>query len=364
MRKFLPGLLVLTILLGVLGGRAAFAEVSHTTPQALRNLGLDPDRFLLASFSPDGRKILGSEPGTTEEIAKGIAHKVFILSVRSDGQITQAKRYEIPEAIEQISFTPDGRQVVMIARSGATWLVLDLQSGQVRTFHEHVSGQPGFRAYPLIVRIEGGRLLATGYFYDEKDFGGPNALAEVDPSQTGIAAFTKTAEAGSVHNKLKDLAFYSYTAGDRGFFCNQEGKQLFRLYHWVAGNEPVQFDEAQLFTAYDGAGECAAYSARRAEGVEELILFDASTGNRKVLATSESPFLYLTLSKDGERVVVTQLAQQEDRVLYFVASPGTEMELKPVPGLPRARAGALRMTSDGKKFCLFNSEGLRIVDIP
>lgn len=362
MRKFLPGLLVLTILLGVMGGRAAFAEVSHTTPQVLRTLGVDPGRFLLASFSPDGRSILGSEPGTTEEVAKGIAHKIFVLSVRSDGRVPQARRYEIPEVVEQLSFTPDGRQVVMVTRSGATWLVLDLQSGQVRTFHEHVSGQPGFRSHPAIIRNEGGRLLATGYFYDEQDFGGPNVLAEVDPSQTGVAAFKETAEVGSVQRRLKNLAFYSYTAGDRGFFCNQEGEQLFRLYRWVAGNEPVQIDEAQRFTAYDAAGECAAYSARRSEGTNELVLFDASTGNRKVLATSEQPFLYLTLSRDGTRVVVTRLVR--DRVLYFVASPGTGMELKPVPGLPRARAGALRMTLDGHKFCLFNSEGLRVVDIP
>jgi len=250
----------------------------------------------------------------------------------------------------------------MITRSGATWLVLDLQSGQVRTFHEHASGQPGFRSHPPILRNEGGRLLATGYFYDEQDFGGPNVLAEVDPSQTGVAAFKKTAEVGSVQRTFKNLAIYSYTAGDRGFFCNQEGKQLFRLYRWVAGSEPVQIDEAQRFTAYDAAGDSAAYSARRSEGTNELVLFDASSGKRKVLATSEHPFLYVTLSRDGTRVVATRLVR--DRVMYFVASPGTGMELKPVPGLPRARAGALRMTSDGRKFCLFNSEGLRVVDIP
>jgi len=54
-----------------MGAQAAFAEVSHTSPQVLRTMGVDPSRFALAAFSPDGRSILGSAPGTTEEVAKG-----------------------------------------------------------------------------------------------------------------------------------------------------------------------------------------------------------------------------------------------------------------------------------------------------
>lgn len=359
MRKTLSGLLVLIV---VLGAQAAWANVSHTSPQMLRSFGVDPARFVLASFSPDGRSLLGSEPGTTEEVARGVAYKIFLLSVRSDGGITGARRYEIPEVVEQLSFTPDGRQVVMSCRSGATWLVLDLQSGRVRAFMEHNPGAAGFRSYPPILWHAGGRLLATGYFYDAQDFGGPNVIAEVDPSQTGVAAFRKTAEVESVERSFRNLTIHSYTAGDRGFFCNREGAELFGLYHWVAGSEPARIDEAQRFTAYDAAGDTTAYSAQRSEGTHELLLHDAVTGSRKVLGTSDQPFLYLTLSRDGTRVVVTRLLR--DRVLYFVASPGTGMELKPVPGLPRARAGAVRMSLDGRRFCLFNSEGLRVVEIP
>ncbi len=358
MRKFWAGVLVLTILLGA---QAAFADASHTDPQGLRNLGLDPNRFVLASFSPDGHSILGSEPGTTEEIAKGVSYKIFLLSVRSDGRITGARRYEIPEVVEQLSFTPDGRQVVMTSRSGATWLVLDLQNGRVRTFMEHAAGVPGFRSYPPILWPSGNRMLATGYFYDKNDFGGPNVIAEIDTSQTGVAAFQQGVEVQSVERSFKGLAIHSYSAWDRGFFCNQEG-EVFRLYRWVAGSQPVQVDQALRFTAYDAAGDWTAYSAQRTEKSHEVVLFDGATQTRQVLGSAENPFLYLTLSKDGSTVLVTRLVQ--DKALYFFASARAGMTLKPLPNLPRARPGAVRMTPDGRRFCLFNSEGLRVVDIP
>ncbi len=358
MRKFWAGILVLTVLLGA---RAALADVSHTTPQGLKGLGLTPDRFVLASFSPDGRSLLGSEPATTEEIARGISYKIFVLTLRSDGRVTEARRYEIPEVVEQLSFAPDGQQVVMVGRSGATWMVLDLKTSEVRTFMEHTAGQSGFRSHPPVIWHSGGKLLALGYFYDKDDFGGANAIAEVDPSQTGVAAFSQSLDVEPIERSFKKLAIHSYPAADRGFFVNQEG-DLFRLYRWVAGSQPAQADEALRFTTYDAAGDRAAYAARRAENLNEVVLFDGVTGTRQVLGTSEDPFLYLTLSRDGSTVLVTQLAG--DKVDYLSASSRSGMVLKPHPKLPRARPGQVRMTVDGKRFCLYNSEGLRVVDLP
>ncbi len=361
MRKFWAGVLFVTILMGLVGTRAAWADVSHTTPQSLKSLGLNPERFVLAAFSPDGRSLLGSEPGTTEEIARGISYKIFLLSLRSDGRVTEARRYEIPEVVEQLSFTPDGQQVVMVARSGATWMVLDLKTAQVRTFMEHQAGQSGFRNHPPVLWHAGGKMLALGYFYDGNDFGGRNTITEIDPSQTGVAAFTQSLEVEPIERSFKNLAIHSYPAADRGFFCNREG-DLYHLYRWVAGSQPVKVDQALRFTAYDAAGDRTAYSARRNENLNEVVLFDGATGTRQVLARSAEPFLYLTLSRDGSTILVTQLAG--DKVDYLSASSRSGMVLKPHPKLPRARSGQVRMTVDGSRFCLYNSEGLRVVDLP
>ena len=359
MRTFWAGLLFLTLFLG---GGPARADVVYATPEELKTFGINTPAFLIATFSPDGRAILGHEPGTAEDVAKGVLNKIFLLQLRSDGKVTGVRRYDLDlPVVEQVSFTPDGRQVVIITKSGATYAILDLATGKVRTIMEHQSKVPGFRAHPNILWLAGGKLLTLGYFYDKDDFAGYDVIAEIDPSKSGVEAFREGPAVQPVERSLKKLVFHAYTNDHVGFFCTQEGN-LQKFYRWVAGSPPAVVDEAPEFTAYMGADDRAAYAAQRATKTSEVVLYDGAKGTRQVLGTDPYPFRYLTLSRDGSTVVVTQMVQGQMKL--FSASPRNGMKLARIPSLPALRSGAIRLTEDGRRMFLFSSEGLRVIDVP
>jgi hypothetical protein len=240
-------------------------------------------------------------------------------------------------------------------------VALDLATGQVRTLMAHEPRQPGFRSHPPVMWRANGRLLARGYFYDQEDYGGENAIAEVDPAKTGLEAFQLRGEVAPAERALKNVAIYAFTDQQTGYFCTaQEGRET--LYRWVAGSAPVAFDEGVAVTGFMPHGDQLAYAIKRANGQHEVLVYDGATSTSKVLGTSQTPFHYLTFSQDGSTVQVNHI--DGERMTLFSASSRTGWTLKPVPGLPRCQVGDIRLSSDGRRMSLYGQEGLRIVDLP
>lgn len=340
----------------------AWSAVVRTPVGALQEQGILTPIFTIVNFSPDNRTILGYEAAEAEEVARGITYKLFLLQLRSDGAVSGVRRYDLDiPSFENAAVTPDGGSVVLITSSGATYKVLDLATGRVRTLMEHRPRTPGFRADPTILWQAGQKLLTLGYFYDEEDYGGVNVIAELDPTKTGVDAFCQTAEIEPVERSMKGLAFHAYTDQRTGFFGVRDARGQ-KFYRWVAGSPPVLFDEAVSFTGFQAAGDRVAYAADRGNGRHELVLYDGSAGTKRVLGTSDAPLRYVFLSADGSTVVANLIDDPRMRVL--AASDRNGWKMVPAPDFPRARVGTIRLTSDGKRMLLYNEDGLQIVDLP
>ncbi len=359
MRKSLAGMLL--IILGLWAGTVR-ADVVRVDQDQLWAHGILPPVFRIISFSPDGRSLLGFQQTEREDIARGITHRLFLMQLRSDGVLSSVRTYELGiPSLEQAAFAPNGKQVVLITASGATFLALDLATGSLRTLMAHRPGAPGFRAHPQVLWESQGRMLTLGYFYDRKDFGGANVIAEVDLTRSGVSAFTECSLVEPVERALKAVAFHAYTDHQTGYFGVQTRTgQTF--YRWVAGSPPEAFDKAVRFTAFMACGDRVAYAAQRPDGRHEVVLYDGATGRRQSVGSSDRSFQYLTMSQDGSTIQVNQIDGQ--RMQVFVASTRTGLTLRPLAQFPRCRVGSIRLTRDGRRMALYNQQGLQLVDIP
>ncbi|MGI5843761.1 MAG: hypothetical protein ACOX9B_06255 [Candidatus Xenobium sp.] len=361
MRTFWAGILFFVL---TLCGPASWAESWHLSKAELLSHGINPPMFQVVEFSPDGRMLLGYQVNLRDEVAKGITNRLFELNLRSDGKVTGVRSHDLSvPAIEQIALSPDGREVVVITASGAAFVALDRDTGEVRTLMAHEPRQPGFRSHPPILLRAGGNLLATGFFYDEEDYGGSDSIARIDLTRSGLEAFELVAEIEKLERSLKRLVINAYTDHETGYFCIQrEGSQVYTLYRWKAGQEPEAFDEALSVPGFMPKGDKLAYVAQRSGGVYELVIYDGPSATRQVVTTSPVELGYLTFSEDGSTVQVNEI--NEERMKLFTASSRTGWKYQPVPDLPRSSMADIRLSPDGRWMSLYNQDGLRIISLP
>ncbi len=361
MRTFWAGILFLSL---ILSGTASWAEVWHLRQADLLSHGINPPAFEVIEFSPDGRTLLGYQRNNRDEVAKGLTNKVFVLQLRSDGKVTGVRSFDLRiPVLEQAVFSPDGKEVVLITASGAAYVVLDLSTGEVRTLMAHEPRKPGFRSYPSVMWRVDGRLLNTGFFYDEEDYGGDDAIAWIDLSKSGVEAFELATEVEKVQRGLKNVRINAYTDHQTGYFCvEQEGGQSFKLYRWKSGTEPEAFDEVVAAPGFMPKRDQLAYIAQRSGGLYEVVIHDGATGERRVVTSSESPLAYLTFSEDASTLQVNEI--RDGRMKLFTASSRTGWKYQPVPELPRSPVGDIRLSPDGRFMSLYNQEGLRIIPLP
>ena len=100
-----------------------------------------------------------------------ITNRLFELNLRSDGSVTGVRSHNLSvPAVEQIALA--GWPWVVVTTPGRRFRGPDRATGKVRTLMAHEPRKPGFRSYPqsCCARAD---LLATGFFYDEEDYGGP-----------------------------------------------------------------------------------------------------------------------------------------------------------------------------------------------
>jgi len=361
MRTFWAGILFLSL---ILSGTASWAEAWHLSKAELLSHGINPPMFQVVEFSPDGRMLFGYQVNQRDEVAKGITNRLFELTLRSDGKVTGVRSHNLSvPAVEQVALSPDGREAVVITASGAAFVALDRATGEVRTLMAHEPRKPGFRSHPPILLRSGGSLLATGFFYDEEDYGGADSIARIDLGKSGVEAFELVAEVEKLERSLKRVVINAYTDHETGYFCVQrEGSPVYTLYRWKAGQEPEAFDEALSVPGFMPKGDKLAYVAQRSGGRYELVIYDGPSATRRVVTTSPVELGYLTFSQDGSTVQVNEINQ--DRMKLFTASSRTGWKYQPVPDFPRSAIGDIRLSPDGRWMSLYNQDGLRVISLP
>lgn len=355
-------MLCFTLLIG-----AAYANVTLTTDTDLGTSGMPADKFNPISFSPDSQYLAGWVRGTKEDIAKGEVYKIFLLTLGKDGSISKVKGYplNIP-SFEQACFTPDGQSMVVITKSGATFVKLDFATGKVSTVMEHKRGEAGFRSYPTILQIAEGQMLATGYFYDAKDFARSNCTAILDPNKTGVEAFTFACETGKMQHKLKG-SNEAFPQKDLGFIgVHNKDAQTYKFYRCKANdNNPLVFDTGIQNKGFWASASRILYSVQKSKDSYDLAVYDGKTDKKVMLAQgTDFPYMYVFLSSDGTTAVVNNANDKQRRTKLYYARESEGWALKPITGLERGiSTGTLRISPDGSRLMLHNKAGIRIIDV-
>lgn len=354
--------LLATALLVLALAAPAPAFVTRVRAGELRRAGVDLYTFQPITFSARGRLLVAHEKAPLEDKKKGVTYKLWVLRLASDGRLEsiRALPLSIP-SLEQAALTPDERGLVIITRAGATYLLVDLETGEVHTLMEHRPGQPGFRAHPTVLWSFQGQLYTTGYYYDEEDYAGKTHIARLDLSRRGVDAFIRGPEVESLERSIADLQFLNYNSPRLGFFGARRGDDI-ALYRWQGG-ELVEIDRAPTYPALWGAASRMVYSARRPGGFD-LVVYDADLDRRWKLDHTETPYRYLFLSADGSTAVACQFELKRGRMDVYYAKDRDDFKLQPVEGMQGVGIGWLRVASDGRFLSLYNESGLTIAELP
>lgn len=344
----------------------AQAQAKLTPNEQLSNKGIDFRAFRPLSFSPDGDTIAGIVRGTKKDIAAGRPYTLAICKLNRDLVVSRVSLHplRIPH-MGQACFTPDGKAVVITTKAGASILKVDVATGETTSIMQHVAGQPGFKCYPEVIVLSDGKMLISGYFYNGNDFAGHNSLAYLDPAKTGVDAFTQVSDIQAAQFAVRrdGESFYEvFPAKDLGFLAINN-KKTCTFYKWTGKNKPTAIDKGLRNMAYWGAAHRLIYSIERAANNYDLIVYDAPTSKPITLAKhTATPYTNLYLSGDGK----TAIANIENHGLtkVFFARESEGWKLKPLAEMPSAiEKGPMRLSADGSRLLLYNSAGIRVINV-
>lgn len=344
---------------------AAKADVTFTPSADLKAKGVKIDNVEIISFSPDGKMLAGYSHGTNEDVAAGKIFTLFTFDIDAKGKIGKVNSYPLNIAtFEQACFTPDGKSIVIISKSGAEYLKQNLETGEQTVIMDHKYGKPGFRAYPTVLQLSDGKMLASGFFYDDKDFTGTNCVAILDPDKQGAEAFTEAMNVESIEKSLNSTT-QAYPRADLGFIG--AGKSAAHtLYKWKAGDKTAEpFEKNIYLLGLWASDKNLLYSVKRGDKQYELSVYNALDGKKTVLdGSSTKPYQYVFLSADGKTAIANIEDRKTHRMNIFWAREDEGWELKPIKGLKNGvSTGSIRVTPDGSKIVHQTEKGLRVIDV-
>lgn len=344
---------------------SAQAKSTFTTNNDLEHKGITPNRFSPIAFSTDGNYLVGYVRQPAAEIAKGNVFTVFRIELKRSGKLGDVQAYPINiPAFEQACLTPNGDALVIVTRSGATFVKLDFTTGKLSTIMEHKRGIPGFRCYPLVMQLSEGKMLVNGYYYDKDDFAGKYTLSILDPSKTGVEAFTKCSEVSDIEHKLSGNSNYAYPMKDLGFI-GVRADNRYKYYRWDANKpEPKLFDEGVENKGFWASDSTLLYSLEKAPKTYELAVYDGKSDKKTVIAQTVFPYMYVFVSQDGNTGIVNHANDEAGRTELFFARKSNDWKLTPFKDLPSGiRTGTIRVSPNGQKIIVHNKNGLYVIDV-
>lgn len=335
-----------------------------TTATDLRTAGIDVDSYQPITFTWDGRTLVGFDRAPFEEKKHGVMYRLWLLDFDVSGRLEEARK--VPLAIpsfEQGSLNADEDAFVIISDAGTRYLTVDMETLEVADLMKPEAGKPGFRADPPVLWTADGKLLTTGYFYDENRYADNNTIATVNTSATGQAAFTEGPDIQQVERSHSQTRGLNYNSDKLGYFLSSQGDDML-LSRWTPDGGFSQVDRAEQFTGLWGAATRVLYSAARAGGQHDLIVYDGAQDRKWNLATGAEPYRYLFLSKDGTTAVACQFEPVAQRMNVFVGKERGDFGLTPVDGLQRIKIGWIRVSPEGRYLAVYNERGLSIAELP
>ena len=347
-------LLVFVLLLLV--GAPTWAQTKFTLTQAqIQKIGAHPRTFSPLTFIDEDRTLVAMDEPPFTIKKKGILTRLWLIKLDGNFKQDSVKKYDlsIPN-IEQAKLSPDHKSLVVASLRGARIDKLNLSDGKLTNIVSHVKGQPGFRLDPTLIFSCGSRFFGLGYLYDGEDFAGNNTMAEIDLNQSGAAAFTPGLELTSLEQAVANTTVRSFQSPNGLFFVHQVDQEV-HVTRWTPTEKFQVLDKGKKYLGSWGANESMLYGMTRQDGSHDLVLANARTGQKQVLATSPKRFLNPVLGGEANAWVTLV---QEGRNRYTVLAGGSQEPRKLAEGV----AGCvLRVGTQGETIVMYSiKEGLAV----
>ena len=362
-------LLVLTVAaLWPLQPARAESPVVFMTNRDLAGMGVErPELFWPIQLSRDGRTLLAAEDLKGKATRSGALSRLWLVEFNPDGSIKKSRNYPLvmPHRLQN-TMTPDEKGVVILARSGASFWHLDLQTGNLREFVHAGQGVSRFMAEPHVIWSYQGKMYVTGFPMNEKGVRGRQTVALLDPSKTDAAALTPTdLDIFEVYKHFDQPKNIRWVNPEMGFLGGLKGK-AYHLVSWKKGIGYHQIATLGKIESMLGMGPFLAVAAVAADGASTAFLYDSAT-NRKWVAPpvpAASEYDYPFVSEGGETLVLTEGRKGAATVNLLYGRPAGNYTLSPLPGLQNKKKGVIRLSADGSHLVLRNPDGLYYAEIP
>lgn len=358
-------------LLGALcfASNSALADEYTETPAKLKTNGIDAAEVHITNFSHDGSFLIMHQRNTPQRIREGYGYKCFLVYLNPiSNRVESVKTYELPVAtFEFAALTPDQKDLIIITKSGATFLKLNLESGEISVLQENKENHAAFRAFPSVLHTVDDEMFCTGYFHNPEGFSDVDCTATLDPNKEGVLAFNRIYDIQGMQVKMDPIAWV-YTRTNLGFFCVDKAEGQALMLEWNPPNDavPFVFDAGKAAVAMWGSKDRLLYSIQREDGTYDLVVYDAATGQKSFIDKgNKDKYFNLFLSADSKTALFTDTNHRLERAAYFYADEDNGWKLTPVydfHGKTRP-FGEVRISKDGKKMAINSSKGLIIANV-
>ncbi|MGI5845537.1 MAG: hypothetical protein ACOX9B_15395 [Candidatus Xenobium sp.] len=369
--KFLAGFGLLVLAVAVLWPvhpARADSSLAFLANRDLSRLGVDrPDLFWPAQLSRDGRTLLATEDLEGEATRSGALSRLWILRFNSDGSVREARKIplKMPRFL-QLTMTPDERGVVLLAREGASFWYLDLQTGDLREFIHSGMGVTRFVAQPHVLWPYQGRLYTLGHPLDTNGTRQGLTLVTLAPDRTDEQAIGSTGvDVAAVYDHFDQVRNARWLDPSLAFIGGTL-QGTFKMTCWKKDSGFHEIATLDRVTSMLGMGGHLALTGVSKQGLSLAMLFDASSGNlwEAPALPPEREYNYPFISEDAGTLVLTEGRKAGQLINLLYGRQQSGYDLKPLPGLQNKKPGVLRLAAQGSHLVFRNPDGLYYAAIP
>lgn len=363
-------LLVLTVAaLRPLNPAYGQSPVVQMTNSDIQKLGVQrPEDFWPIQLTRDGSTLIAAENLKGKEMqATGALSRIWVLRFNSDGSLRESRNFPLrmPERLQNV-LTPDEKGLVLVARQGASFWHLDLETGALREFIHAGMGVTRFISEPNVLWSYQGKLYAVGFPVDAQGLRGRQTIAALDWTKQDAEAITPTGLViADVYKHFDRPVNVRWANPELGFLGGEIGGD-YRLVLWKKSGGFTNLGTYSDVLSMLGMGDWLAFAGVDSKGVSTAAIFDGETGKKWVAPAPPAgmEYNYPFISEKGDTVLVTQGRKGSGLVSVLYGRKETGFTLSPLEGLQNKKTGLIRLAADGSRLVYRNADGMFYATVP
>ena len=305
----------------------------------------DPRLVYPAMFSPDGQQLVLVARSLPEDRASGLPVTVRFLTLQPEVQKTDVS---LPFVPEQMAYTPDGAALILVSRDGTRLSRLDTATGTVSTLWESNGAATRYKLYPVLWQASGSLFTLARVFDDTGLLVNTYQVLEVDPIQGTVREIWSYDRVFSEHG----VVYAFYPAGrDQVAFASRMPDGQEQLFLADSSGRARSVDTAAAFGGLAASAQGDILYVKRDEtGRRELHFFDGTAGSSQEIAVGD--YAYPFLSSDGNRGLVIAVNGQGRSFSVFTWSRSDGIHTAGAD-LQQVPFGPMKLSPDGSRFVYF-----------